>query len=64
MIPLSDQRALGPSWAASVAISGHFKVITHSVAVCIMFISAGIIEVIEAKMQSYAFARIREVVRV
>lgn len=61
MIPMSDQRALGPPWAASVALPGHFKVIIQTVAVCIMFISARIIEMIEAKMQSCAFARIEEV---
>lgn len=49
MIPMSDQRALGPSWAASVAIPGRFKVSIHTVAVCITFVSARIIEMIEAK---------------
>lgn len=46
---MSDPRALGPPWAASAAISGHFKVIIHTVAVCIVLVSARIIEMIEAK---------------
>lgn len=62
MIPMSDQRALGPCWVASVAIPGRFKVIIHTVAVCITFASARIIDTIEAKMQSDAFAGIREIV--
>lgn len=60
--PYVRSKALGPCWVASVAIPGHFKVIIHTGAVCITFVSARIIDMIEAKMQSYAFARIREIV--
>lgn len=59
--PYVRSKGPGSIQGTSVAISGHFKVIIHTVAVCIMFISARMIEMIEAKMQSYAFARIKEV---
>lgn len=47
-----------------VAISRHFKVTTHTVAVCILLISVRVIEMMEAKMQVCAFAGISEVVQV